>query len=491
MTSRAVFVLIGIGFLAAGCTVGPDYERPEVSAPAAYRGADDGAQTNGASSFGDQGWWNVFPDPELQALIRAALKENYDLRVAVARIVQARSQVTIAHAQQFPTADASVSAAYSGTSGSDRPPQSQREVYEPVGGFGVAWDIDIWGKFARSTEAARASLLAAEEVRYAVKTTLVAEVAQAYLSLRTLDLALQIATDTVKSREQSRDLVDARLEGGVAGILDLQQAETLLYEATKMVPDLQRQIAQTENYLSILLGKAPGPIARGRPLAEQVAPPAVPTGLPSELLARRPDIRGAEQQLIAANAEIGVAKALLYPQVTITGFAGAQGTRIDGETFGPYGAFSVLPAITLPIFNMGRLRAGVDFNEAVAEEAVLKYRQTITQAFREVSDALVETKKRQESRAQQELLTKTLAEASQIANLRYAGGVSSYLEVLDTERQLFNAQLDLAQAQRDEFLGVVGLYKALGGGWQDEPPAAKPPKGNTAGSAPQDALARG
>ncbi|MBN2491548.1 MAG: TolC family protein, partial [Planctomycetes bacterium] len=227
---------------------------------------------------------------------------------------------------------------------------------------------------------------------------------------------------------------------------------------------------------------------------------SAPTGAPARgaargrrggLLARRPEIRGAEQQLIAANADIGVAKALLYPQVTISAFAGAGGTKVDGESFGPYGLFNIVPAVTLPIFNMGRLRAGVDFNEALAQKAVLRYQQTIKQAFREVSDSLVEVAKRRDARAQQELLAKTLADASQTAKLRYEGGVSSYLEVLDTERQLFNAELELAQAQRDEFLGVVQLYKALGGGWQGEPPPAPAAEENKGGSAQSGPLARG
>jgi len=301
-------------------------------------------------------------------------------------------------------------------------------------------------------------------------TTLVAQVAQAYLSLRTLDLTLEISNRTVTSRGQSRDLVQARLDGGVAGILDLRQAETLLYTATKTIPEIQRQIEQTENFINILLGRNPGPIKRGRPLNEQVAAPTVPAGLPSDLLARRPDIRGAEQQLVSANAQIGVAKSLLFPQVTISGFAGAGGAVISGSSFGPFGVFNVLPAVTLPIFNMGRLQAGVAFNEAVAQEVVLRYQQTIQQAVREVSDSLIEIQKRREFREQQELLTKTLADASQVAKLRYEGGVSSYLEVLDTERQYFDAELQLAQAQRDEYVGVVQLYKALGGGWQTETP---------------------
>jgi len=307
-------------------------------------------------------------------------------------------------------------------------------------------------------------------------TSLVAQVAQAYLNLRTLDLTLEISERTVASRKQARDLVQARLDGGVAGILDLRQAETLLYSATKTIAEIQRQIEQTENSINVLIGRNPGPIRRGRPLGQQITAPTVPPGLPSELLARRPDIRGAEQQLVSANAQIGAAKALLFPQVTISGFAGAGGAIISGSTFGPFGVFNVLPAVTLPIFNMGRLEAGVAFSEAVAQEAVLRYQQTIQHAVREVSDCLVEVQRRREFRAQQELLTNTLADASQVAKLRYEGGVSSYLEVLDTERQYFDAELQLAQAQREEYVGVVQLYKALGGGWRAETPAAPPPR---------------
>ena len=472
MTRRQILLLYVVGFAVAGCTLGPDYQRPEVSIPPAYRGADAGPPVASPASFGDLAWENVFQDPELQDLIRTALVENYDLRVAVSRILQAQSQVTVARSQQFPTVDGGVSAPYGAYVGGERPPSFPRDSFEPQGGVGVAWELDLWGKFRRNTEAAWADLLSAEEVRYAVMTTLVAQVAQAYLSLRTLDLTLEISQRTVTSRVQSRDLVQARLDGGVAGILDLRQAETLLYTATKTIPEIQRQIEQTENFINVLLGRNPGPIKRGRPLTQQITVAAVPPGLPSDLLARRPDIRQAEQQLVSANAQIGVAKSLLFPQVTISGFAGAGGAVISGSTFGPYGIFNVLPAVTLPIFNMGRLQAGVDFSEARTQEAVLRYQQTIQQAIREVSDSAVEIRKRREFREQQELLTKTLEDASQVAKLRYEGGVSSYLEVLDTERQYFDAELQLVVAQRDEFVGVVQLYKALGGGWQSEPPVS-------------------
>ena len=429
-----------------------------------------------APSFGDLVWWQLFQDPGLQELIRTALAANYDLQVAVSRILQAQAQVTIARSQQFPTVNAHADAPYTGYVGNSRPPSTPAQAFSPEGGLTLGWELDLWGKFRSATESARAQLLASEEVRNAVVTSLVAQVAQAYFTLRTLDLDLEISKRTVVSRQQSVELVRARLEGGVAGILDLQQAETLLYTATKSIPDIERQIEQTENLISILLGKDPGPIPRGRSLDQQLVPPTVPPGLPVELVARRPDIRQAEQQLIAANAQIGVAKSQLFPQVTVSGFAGAGGAVISGQTFGPLGIFNVLPVINLPIFNMGRLQAGVDLADAQTQEAVLRYQQTIQQALREVSDGLVEVRKRQEFREQQELLTKTLAEASQVSRMRYEGGVSSYLEVLDTERQFFQAELDLTVAQRDELAAIVQLYKALGGGWQPEQ-ASQTPQG--------------
>jgi multidrug efflux system outer membrane protein len=452
MIRRTVFLCVA-ALVASGCTVGPDYVRPEVSVPSVYRGAASAPPTAGAQSYGDLYWWSIFPDPDLQELVRTALAQNYDLRIAVTRILQAQSQVTIARSQESPTVDGSASAPYAGYTGSDRPITLPDNSFEPQAGLGVAWELDFWGRFRRNTEAAQADLLASEDARFVVMATLVTEVGRAYLTLRALDLTLEISRRTVASRKQALDLVQARVDGGVAGILDLRQAETLLYSATKTIPEIQRQIEQTENFINVLLGRNPGPIKRGRPLTQQITVAAVPPGLPSDLLARRPDIRQAEQQLVSATAQIGVAKSLLFPQVTISGFAGAGGAVISGSTFGPYGIFNVLPAVTLPIFNMGRLQAGVDFSEARTQEAVLRYQQAVQQAIREVSDSVVEIRKRREFRVQQELLTKTL-------------------EVLDTERQLFDAELQLAQAQRDESVAVVQLYKALGGGWQGEPPVS-------------------
>ena len=474
MTPGQLSLVCAVGCLAAGCMVGPDYKRPELAVPTVYRGADAGARAAGAASFGDLAWWSLFPDPDLQTLIRTALAQNYDLRIAVARILQAQSRVTIARSQEFPTVDGSVNAPYAAYTGGDLPTTLFRPQLPTAGWIDVAWELDFWGKFRRNTESAQADLLATDEARYVVTATLVTDVADAYLTLRALDLTLEISERTLRSRVQSRDLVQARLDGGVAGILDLRQAESLLYDATKTIPDIQRQIEQQENYISILLGQNPGPIKRGRPLEQQIAAPALPPGLPLDLLTRRPDIQQAEQQLIFANAQIGVATAALYPQVTLSGFAGVGGATISGSNFGPFGIFSALPAVTLPFFNMGRLQANVDYNEAVAQQAGLHYQQTLQQALREVSDALVGVRKRQEYRQQQELLVKALEDASDVASMRYSGGVSSYLEVLDTDRELFQAQQDLVQAKRDESSSVIQLYKALGGGWQTDPSAMVP-----------------
>jgi multidrug efflux system outer membrane protein len=471
MSHGRTLLVCAVAVVTSACMVGPDYRRPDVSVPSVYRGADATPTAAAAPTFGDLGWLKVFPDPDLEKLIRTALMQNYDLRVAATRILQAQSQVTIARAPIFPTVDGSVTGPYNAYTGSERPlPDS---TFQPQAGFGVAWELDFWGKFRRSTEAAQAQLLASEDGRYTVMATLITDVGQAYLTLRALDLILEISNRTVDSRKKSLELVQARLDGGVAGILDVRQAETLLYTATKSIPETQRLIEQQENFISILIGQNPGPIARGRPLDQQIAAPALPPGLPTELLTRRPDIRAAEQRLVAANAEIGVAKSQLYPQVTLTGFAGAGSTTVSGSNFGPYGVFSALPAITLPLFNAGRLRANVDFNEALALEASLRYQQTLQQAFREVSDALIDVRKRREFREQQELLVNALDDAAQVATLRYEGGVASYLEVLDTERQLFDAERDLVQARRDESASVIQLYKALGGGWEvDSPPVA-------------------
>jgi multidrug efflux system outer membrane protein len=454
----------------AGCTVGPDYRRPAAPTPPDFRGA---LAPVAASSLGDLPWWQLFPDETLQRMIREALAQNYDVRIAAARILEARAQVTIARSFQFPDVNASASAPYERTEGTLAPPQL-RETFRPAGGLDFSYEIDLWGRFRRNSEAARAELLGTEYGARFVVTTLVFDLGTAYLRLRALDEELRIARRTLDSRVGSLDLVRLRERGGVAGLIDVRQSEILVADAAQTVPDIERQIEQTENVISILLGRPPAPVPRGRPLGEQIVATAVPAGLPGRLLEQRPDVRQAETQLAAATAHIGVAKADYFPRVFLTGAIGAGGLVVNGQTFGPQGLFAILPSMTLPIFNSGRVGAGVEAARARAEAALLVYQQTILTALQDVSDALVEHGKRREARAQQEALTVAARETTQLANVRYKGGVTPYLEVLDSERQLFDAELGLVRLQRDELLAVVRLYKALGGGWQTAPEHRNP-----------------
>jgi outer membrane protein, multidrug efflux system len=457
----------------SGCMVGPDYRRPEIAVPSTFRGATPDAAQD-ARSFGDLEWWKVFQDEQLQALIRTALEQNYDLRVAAARILQARSQVVIARSFQFPTADLAAAAPYDRQTGGNKTPNY--ETFLPTGGASLAWELDLWGRFRRATEAARADLLATEDFRRTVVLTLISDVARTYFTLRELDLEMEISRRTLATRETFLRLTKAREQGGVATLLDVRQAEQLYYSAAATIADLVRSIEQQENLISILIGKYPEAIPRGRPLTQEalVLAPAVPPGLTSDLLSRRPDVWQAEQQLVSANARIGEAKALLFPSVVISGFAGAGGAVINGSSFGPFGAFNALPTITLPVFNMGRLSANVDFNDARTQEALLRYQQAIQQAFGEVSDALVGVRQRKDVREQNEATVAAQRDALRLSIMRYERGVTSFLEVLVTERDLFDAELVLARAWRDEILSVVQLYKVLGGGWQTEAPAPAP-----------------
>ena len=474
----------------SGCMVGPDYRKPEIAVPSDFRGATPQAAQD-ARSFGNLEWWKVFQDDKLQALIRTALEQNYDLRVAATRILQAQSQVVIARSFQFPTADLAVAAPYDRQTGGNRTPNY--ESFFPQGGASLAWELDLWGRFRRATEAARADLLATEDFRRTVILTLISDVARTYFTLRELDLEMEISRSTLATRAGFLRLTTAREKGGVATLLDVRQAEQLYFSAAATIADLERSIEQQENLISILIGKYPEAIARGRPLMEQtlVAAPAVPPGLTSDLLARRPDILQAEQQLVSANARIGEAKALLFPSVVISGFAGAGGAVINGSGFGPFGAYQALPTITLPFFNMGRLSANVDFNEARTKEALLRYQQAIQQAFGEVADSLVGVRKRKEVREQNEATVAAQRDAVRLATLRFEGGVTSFLEVQVTERDLFDAELVLAQSWGDEILAIVQLYKTLGGGWQTEAPVAAPtatsePPPQNVGSAPAE-----
>ena len=462
---RKLAALALFASLGAGCAMGPNYKRPSTNVPDAYRGLTTEEAAKGESaSLGDQKWGEVFQDEQLQDLIRTALQQNYDVRIAATRILEAEAQLGITRADQFPTIAGGAEAT------NQRSPRSRFlpafETSANQVNLSLSWELDFWGKFRRATQAARANLLASQWARQAVITTLVANVATAYFQLRELDMELEISQRTLVSRQDSLRLTRLLADHGATSMLDVRQAEQLVYTASEQIPDLERRVEQQENFISILLGKNPAAVPRGRKLTEQPHAPEVPAGLPSSLLERRPDIREAEQQLIAFNARIGVAKAAYFPQITLTGTGGYQSSALTSLFSGPAGLWNFGGSLTQPIFTAGKIRSGVKFAEAQQQEALLVYQQTIQQAFRDVSDALVAYRKSQEFRMQQELLTQSAQDAARLSDIRYRGGVSSYLEVLTNDTNYFSAELGLAQAQRNELLALVQLYRALGGGWQ-------------------------
>jgi multidrug efflux system outer membrane protein len=427
--------------------------------------------------MGDLAWFEMFQDDALRELIRIAVEENYDARLAAERILEARALYEIARGAELPTVDGAASAAYRGVTRNGIPayPTGDRDGMEYAFGGAFSWELDFWGRLNSATDAARAELLATEEDRRLVLHVLVTDLARAYFELREFDLELEIARATLESRKRSLDLVTMRQREGVSNLLEVRQAEVLVTTAQQQIPDTERRIEQKENEISVLLGRNPGPVVRGRELAGQNVPDAVPAGLPSGLLARRPDIRSAEQRLIAANALIGEAKALLYPRIALTASGGFASEDLGELLNGSSGFWDIGAALTQPIFNGGRLRANVRATESRQRQAVILYLQTIQRAFQEVSDALVGYRKLREFREQQEILATTLEDQQRLSNMRYKGGVTAYLEVLDTDRQLFDAQLGLAQAQRNEILALVALYRALGGGWVDTAPPEERP----------------
>jgi multidrug efflux system outer membrane protein len=454
-----------------GCKFGPKYTRPVVDAPGGFRGQAPELKASEADktgpppvSLGDEKWWTVFQDEQLKALIRTAIANNYDVQIAAERVVAARAQLGITHADQLPSLGAS------GTWTSVRQEEtSMSPVYRAESGqlaLNASWELDFWGKYRKATEAARAGLAATEWGRRAVISTLVSNVASAYFQLRTLDLELEITQDTLKSRQESLRLTKLLSDGGSVPLMDVRQAEELVYTASTQIPDLEKGIEQQENYISILLGQNPGPTARGRKLTEQPLLPSVPAGLPSQLIERRPDIRQAEEQLIAANARIGVAKAAYFPSISLTGVAGYQSTALTSLFSGPAGLWNTGVSAAQPIFEGGRIRSNVHLTESQQRQALLVYRQTTQGAFRDVSDALIAYRKSREAREQQQLLTDAAQGASKLSHVRYDAGATSYLEVLTNETNYYNAELNLSTARYGEVLALVQIYNALGGGWQ-------------------------
>lgn len=458
----AVPIAFVVAIAASGCLTGPNYKRPPVDAPAAFRGVQE---ASAVTSIADERWWQLFEDETLQALIRTALEHNYDVQMAAARILEAQAQLGVTRADQFPSVSAGVDVL------GQRPAAAlgfpSRNVAAVEIQASSAWELDFWGKFRRATEAARAQLLAGEWGRRAVVATLVSQVSSGYFGLRALDLELTISSRTLASRQESLQLAQARERGGVTSLLDVRQAEQLVYSATGEIATLEREIAQQENFLSVLAGGNPGPIARGRALTDEPSPPDVPAGLPSTLIERRPDVQRSEQQLVAANAQIGVARAAYFPQIALTGSGGFESTALAGLFTGTNVIWSAAAIATQPIFTAGRTRSQVAVAEARRDEAVIAYQQTVRQAFKEVSDALVGYAKLREFREQQVLLLAAAQDARRLAEVRYEGGATSYLEVLDADTRLFDAELGLVQAELSERSALVEIYRALGGGWQD------------------------
>ena len=466
--SRYLATLLVIAGWLAGCAVGPDYKRPEVLTPKDWRNGPEARD-----SLGDLGWWQLFKDPALHELITTAVVANRDLQVAVARVLDSRARLGVARAAQFPQVNASGSYEYTRPFSKNSPMAQGAEIFtgdDWQAGMDLTFELDLWGRLRRGTEAARAELLASEETRRVVLMTLVADVARTHFDLLELDDELEIARRTLQTRQASLELQRRRFGQGLSTQLDVERAEAEVAVAAGTVPDLERRIVQTENGLSVLLGRNPGPIARGTPLDGQRLPPEVPAGLPSALLERRPDIRQAEQTLVAANARIGMAKAEYFPKISLTGMLGVESVSLSDLFTGGSRFWSIGPTMTVPLFTAGRTSNTVKGFEARQQQAATQYLQTIQQAFREVEDALVFHRKVREIRTERERRVAATRRALSLATLRYERGLSTQLDVLDAQRQLFIAELDLASTTRDQLTAVVQLYKALGGGWQSQPP---------------------
>ncbi len=460
---RFLPLLLAAACAASGCLLGPDYKRPPVETPDAFRGADP-STAPAAASLADTRWWQLFEDDTLQGLIRTALEHNDDVQMAAARILEAQAQLGITRSNEYPTVTAGVDVL------GERPSVALGFPSVNIGAVAiqgsVSWEPDFWGKFRRANEAARAQLVATEWGRRAVLTTLVSQVSSGYFGLRALDLELDISRRTLESRKESLQLAQVRESGGATSLLDVRQAEQLVYGAAGEIATLERQIAQQENFLSVLLGGNPGPIARGRALTDQPHQLEVPPGLPSALLERRPDIQRAEQAMIAANAQIGVARAAYFPQIDLTGSGGFESASLASLFTATNTIWAAAAAATQPIFTAGRTRSQVAVAEARRDEAVIAYQQTVRQAFREVADALIGYRKLREFREEQALLLASAQDARRLADIRYSGGATSYLEVLDADTRLFVADLGLAEVQLSELSALVEIYRALGGGWQ-------------------------
>jgi NodT family efflux transporter outer membrane factor (OMF) lipoprotein len=439
-----------------GCAMGPNYQRPQIAVPNGFRAAP--AVPDAAASLADTKWQDLFPDPTLNQMVTTALANNFDLRIAAERVQEARAQLGITRSSQYPAIDAQAGLSTSRT-------QFISDSTFTSIGAALSWELDLWGRLRRQTEASRARYLASQEGARAVRISLVSEVMEAYFQLLEQDLELEISHKTQDIAKNSLNLVDLRRQRGAASGLDVRQAEQLLYTAGVQSAAAEHNIAHSENLLSLLQGAAPAAQSRGRKLEEIPIPSQLPPGLPSALLERRPDIREAEQNLVAANAEIGVARALYFPQISLGASVGSLTRSLLDLGSGPTRIYSVAPTALQSVFNAGRIRNQVRFTEAQQRELLIAYQRSIYSALREVSDALVSFDRLKAQRNQQELLVNTLEDTVRLSDLRYRGGLDSYLQVLDAQRNLFVGQLLLAQLRLQERVSVVQLYRALGGGW--------------------------
>jgi multidrug efflux system outer membrane protein len=464
MKNTPLLGILAILVLEAGCMMGPKYKRPAVDVPQEYRAPAPQKASQG-SSLGNEQWWQVYQDPVLTQLIHTAIGNNYDVRIAAARVLEAQAQVGITRSNQLPSASV----------GADVFSQQNAKVtklfpaYQVNGGelnLSVIWNLDFWGKYRRQTEAARAQLLATEWGQRAVLSSLVANVATAYFQLRALDSELEISKRTLASRQESLKLTQFLESHGSNSGLDVSQAEQLVYTASETIPDLERQIQQQENVLSVLLGENPHSIPRGLALTEQPVPQSVPSGLPSELLERRPDVRQAEESVVAANAQIGVAKAAFFPNLSLTGLGGLESNALHQFISQPSEIWSGAFSVSQPVFQGGALRSQLRLARANWQETVLSYQQTVQNALEQVSNSVVASQKDREFREQQEFLTQAAQRTDQLSEVLYKNGGASYLQVLTSETNYFSAEINLVQAQLNERLALVQIYQALGGGWQ-------------------------
>ncbi len=460
--------------LLAACAVGLNYSRPQVPTPPEHRFFEGEEQ---AESIADTPWWDVVKDPQLQALIREAIANNLDLRTATARVAEARAQYGIARSFLFP--EAGVSAGYSAqqTSRLSEPPQGTaagKTFQNWSAGFPVSWEIDLFGRIRREKEAAFAAYLATEEGRRAAVITLVADVASTYLFLRELDLQLDVGRRTVQANEETVRFYETRLKGGVSNRLEVDRATANRARTATVIPQIEQQIAVTENALCLLLGRPPGPIERGEALSEQHVPPGVPAGLPASLLERRPDVLAAEQQLVAANANVGTARALFFPAISLTGLLGTVSGEFSNLLKADSNVWQASPSLFAPIFQGGRIHRNYDAAKAQYEQAAAQYQKAALNSYREVANALVTVKKLGEARLELEDGVEALSDAAALARSRYDVGLANYLEILNADQQLFDQELQLAQVRGEEMRAFVELYRALGGGWQEESRSATP-----------------